>query len=399
VRRKLVWLLLLLVASAFAADSLADKLQYLLPGMIGLVIIMIALAFMVGESINSPYIINWAKGEIRELVVSAILFVIIMGAIAGSTPLVNVLTGQDDTTIDQSADHVVDDMTVRSTDAFEGLIDVYHALGMATGYSASFSAGFYVGYTTSAMPYAGFRSLMVFLGQAAGGLTNIIMVYRGMGVLLDFFGPIRNQLIFFAFALRFFPFTRQLGNTVIALLIGLAVLFPLSLVLVGEIHDHAIDMPQPAVSRADLSSMEPDFPPGAKFICGNIVLRTLVSNFGEIGFALPICIIAAIPCGLGYAACFTSCWEIVTRAVYPLITMVAIPAAWGGYVLDDIYGQIPDVTEAFVALKPFFLAVNNLAVVMVIDLLIVAIITVVGTRAVSLALGGEYLVQGLSKLV
>jgi hypothetical protein len=386
-------LLIILAAISSAGSQLLENIPLALPAVITTVVIMLSLGYMMGQTLNMPPVISWVKIELRELIVSLILFVIVFSLFSASTAFVTTLTGE--TNYQAAAKVTINDMTARAIDAYNQALKAYHAIWLNVGYNSNLAVGFYVMVTTAGAPHSGYAPYLQFLGQATAALTNMIFLYGAMNAFLDFFIAIGPKMLWLAFAFRIVPFTRSLGTTLIALTIGAYILFPMSLVLVDNFHKNVIDVPNPKLSPAVFSELEFTFPPGADFICGDFFTRILFGLFGEIGFSLPICIAVAIATlGVG----FQPCWEAMTRIVYPLITNVAIPLTWGT-ILAVANFTTPSVEKIYDDFKEFLADVNGLVVVSYVDLIIVAIITVVGTRSISVALGGEYLLPGIQKMV
>ncbi|MEW6035825.1 MAG: hypothetical protein AB1529_04390 [Candidatus Micrarchaeota archaeon] len=387
-----VALFLLAALSLSSAATMLDSLAPALGVVAVLVVIILAACYMVAESINAQQLKAWVKQELRELIVALILFVAVIGLFHGDKPAVEIISGKSDYKADALA--TIDGMITRATDAYRDMIYAYHAVSMRTGFSTNLVAGYYVFASTGGVPSSGYSSFMIFFNQATTGLTNTIFIYKALKVLLDFFLAVGDKLIYLAFIFRIIPFTRQMGNTLIAMVIGAYVIFPFSLFMLDYSHN-VITVPSPDLPDSALEALEFVIPPGATFICGEWYVRILVGLFGEIGFALPPCIIVAIAT-LG--AGFQPCWEILTKVVYPIIMQIIIPITWGLMLAFSTF-LTPDIGEDFDAFLPFLKAINNLVVVTYVDTILVAIITIVGTKSISAALGGEYLMPGIQRLV
>ena len=381
---------------ALLSISSAATMLEVAPAALGIVatmvIIILAVAYMLAQTINSQQISAWVKAEFREFIVAILLFIAVMAIVSGDTPLIALLTGTPDYTV--AAQGVVDDMLGRATGAYLDLADAYHVVGMRSGYSTNVMAGYYVWVSVGGLPFSGYSSFMVFFSQAAGSLANIIFLYKGIETMLDFFLEIGDKLIYLAFIFRFIPFTRQVGSTIIGFVLGAYVIFPFAVFMLEPAHA-IIDMPSPDLSQSAISDMEFYIPSGASFICGEWYVRFLVGGFGEIGFALPPClIIAAATMGAGWQPC----WELMTKVVYPIIMQILLPILWGLSIGLSTYIP-PDIGAHFDNMVPFFKAINHLVVVAYVDALLVVIITIAGVRSISVALGGEFLLPGVQRLV
>ena len=377
---------------SLSSATILDEAPAALGVVATMVIIILAIAYMLAQTINSQQIGAWVKQELREFIVAIILFIAIFAIVNGDTPLVAILTGTPDYKV--AAEGVIEDMVGRATSAYTDLMDAYHVVGMRSGYSTNLMAGYYVWVSTGGLPFSGYSSFMLFFGQAAGGLSNIIFIYKAVGVLLDFFLEVGDELLYLAFVFRIIPFTRQVGSTLVAFVLGAYVIFPFAVFLIGASHS-IIDVPSPDLPHSAISSMEFYIPTGATFICGEFYVRLLVGQFGEIGFALPPCLIVAIAT-LG--AGFQPCWELLTKVVYPILMQILLPILWGLTIGLSTYIP-PDIAGDFDKLVPFLKDINNLVVVTYVDTLLIIIITIAGVRSISVALGGEYLLPGIQRLV
>jgi hypothetical protein len=58
-----------------------------------------------------------------------------------------------------------------------------------------------------------------------------------------------------------------------------------------------------------------------------------------------------------------------------------------------------NIVDIYNVLKPFLKAVNDRIVLCYIDLILISTITYVGVKSVSSALGGEYFLAGLQRLI
>jgi hypothetical protein len=383
---------LIILLSVSSAGSILDDAPAALGVITIIVIVLLAIAYMLAETINNQQLLAWVKQEMRELIVAIILFVAVFALFNGDKPLISSLTGTND--YKAAAEGVIDDMIGRANVAYNDLIDAYHVVGMRSGYSTNVMAGYYLWVSAGGMPSSGYSSFMIFFNQAAGGLANMIFLYQGVRTLLDFFLAVGGQLMYLAFILRVIPFTRQLGSTLVALVIGAYIIFPFALFMMGPFHD-LITMPAPNLPHSAIKNLEFYIPSGASFICGEWYVRLLVGMFGEIGFALPPCLLVAIAT---WGAGFQPCWEILTKIVYPIIMQILLPIVWGLTIGISTF-VVPDIGEDFDHFVPFLHDINNLVVVSYIDAILISIITIAGVKSISVALGGEYMLPGIQRLV
>jgi hypothetical protein len=384
-----------------------DSFPLILGTTIVLSVIVLALLYMISEPLNNPNLRVYVKSEIREMIVAAILFVIVSGIFVASTPIISVFTQTEN--YQQTAHTFLQNMTNRHIVAFANLQKTSHLISMRTGFTPSVSAGvYYIALSQSGAPHSGYGAFSDYVNQAASALSVSILTLKSLDVLLTFFLTTAPSLLYLAFVFRFLPFTRQIGSTLIALLIGVYIFFPFALVFLAKTHTFDISapptspeviVPKAIVPSSTYDEMEFTIPPGASFVCSETWLRALVSTAGEIGFSIPPCAIYALfflP--YGYAPAFAACFQLLTQVVYPLLANVAIPAIWAAYVLPAMFID-PNVAVVFDGLRPFFSDATNLLLLVYLDMIIALIFTIVGIRSVSLALGGEYMLPGVSRFI
>ncbi|MBS3067403.1 hypothetical protein J4450_01765 [Candidatus Micrarchaeota archaeon] len=382
--------LLLLFSTSFAL-SLTD-IPLVLPVVIVIVAGVLAIAYSLSQTLNRPQLHAWVKTELRELVVAAILFAIVIGFFSGGAQsIIFLITGEADYYV--GGKEFVSDMKTVITDSYSDLTKVFHSVGMRAAFSTNIAFPiFYSSGTVGGSPSSGFGAFFTFLSPAASNLTNTLFFYTALEVLLDFFHAVGYNLIYLAFAFRFIPFTRQLGSTLVALVIGAYVIYPFSLVLVKGFHN-VIDVPSPNVPASVFDELEFIFPPGAYFVCNEWWIRVIVATLGEYVLILPICIpISIASLGVLWEPCN---WLV---AIIYNILILAMTLVWAGMVLASTFVS-PNIAPVFEGLKPFLSDVTGLVVVSVIDAIIISVITIVGVKSISSALGGEYMLPGVQKMV
>ena len=395
-RMKLKYLsfLLLLLPLCFALTI--DDFRITLPLTVVIVCVFLGLAFMAARLFQSPSLEAWVKSEIAELIVAGVLFAVVMGLFFGSNPIVGVLTGTPN--YKQDSLTFLGGMKNTASAAYVDVIKSFHLIGLMSGYSTSLALSvMYFGGHFGSSPYMGYSSFFIFLSQAANGLSGILFLYSALEVFLDFFLKTSDKLIFVAFAFRVVPFTRQLGSTLIGFFVGVYVILPFAILLVSAMHGQlGSDMPYPRVK--EFGDMEVWVPPGANFICDKVsgtIIRFLFGFFGELGFALPIC----IPIGIAtFGAGFMPCMTLLTTIIYPILTM-AIMIAWDAIILATSFPSTDTATAIFDVLKPFLQDVNNLVVLSYVDAIVVLTLTYIGAKGVATALGGEYMIPSIQRLI
>ncbi|MEK6982439.1 MAG: hypothetical protein AABX38_05900 [Candidatus Micrarchaeota archaeon] len=398
--------LVLSVLAIFSTLSFAtinlDDFFFSLPLIIIIVVISFALLYMLSQMINSPALNAWVKTEIRELIIGAILFGIVYvlffspSVLGTGKDIFGIIIGKPNYGSDASAFL----STMINTYAKQAYIDDLKAsylIGLQSAYSTSLAASlFIIGFNTGGTPYSGYSAFSTFLSQATYGLTNVIFIYSALAVLLDFFLFSIPKLIFVAFAFRFIPFTRQMGNTLIAIMLAAYVVFPFSILLVQELHTLISPFPTPTITR--FNEFEFGLPAGMSFVCSKttgIPIRFMLAFFGEIGFSLGPCIIVGIAT-LGYG--FWPCFLNLADWVFPLVTSIA-SLYFNAQVALSTFSVSDNSDVIFAILKPFLMAVNNLVVITYLDLIIISTLTYISAKSFSAALGGEYFLPAVSRLV
>lgn len=350
-----------------------------------------------------PQLDAWIKNEFREVIVTAVLFVAFLAFVASSDLIAKAFTDVDCTK--SAAESAVGGMVDKVTAAYESLIKAAARLRFVSTYSSYASLGFiiYAGFSSS--QYGGIYPLLSSLAAAAGGMTNILFLYKAIAVLLGFFFIAVPHFLFpVAFSFRAFPLTRSLGNTLIAVAFGLAIFFPLSVILVGQLND-IIGVPSPSLASRDLGVLaagkEGAFGRGlfSVFCTGIIgeVLRTALA-MGESVFAAIVCSpLLLIP--IAGPALFAACFQIVANVIYPLLASFSSLGLSAMVMLLDMLTMNFDVEKAFDIVYAFLKDVNTLIVVSYVNVLLIGMITIGGIRSLSAALGGEIYLPGVEKLI
>lgn len=389
-------------------------LMPVVPGIAIIVAIFLAIMLMLSNMLSSTQLMAWTKTEFRELIAGVILVALIFGAFISSQELAKALTGEDDYI--QAAENIIEGMLnddVHGYDtAYENIIKAATKIRTGASYSPWLTVPvwlFSIMYSSS--PLSGISIMLIALGNATQGLTNVIYLYEGILLLIKFFHVTVPTILFpLAFCVRLIPFTRRIGNTLIAVCIAAIVLLPLSVIIVGEINN-IIDYPDlriKNIDRLDPDTFAMDF---TSIFCGFKSMRFIMS-LSEYGFAavtcLPLLFIPIVGPGL-YSACFA----LVSEVIYPLIIFVVkivqlvLTVIWLGWAelsvgISGGFGPPGSDTwpqEVFNIILPFMENVNNAILVGYIDLVLIAIITISGARAVSTALGGEWYLAGVERLI
>ncbi|MCP4647533.1 MAG: hypothetical protein GY852_07340, partial [bacterium] len=147
------------------------------------------------------------------------------------------------------------------------------------------------------------------------------------------------------------------------------------------------------------SGMMDGFLSTVEFICGSVTLRTFLT-LGELVWSLLFALIAAIPCLTGYAGCFVTFFQLFFWEIWPLLATF-IQLTIGGIVITATQADLAAQSSPGLENIPEILlpAVMEATGFSIISLLLVAMITFTGIKAISIALGGEYILYGVSRFV
>ncbi len=407
-------LVFILIAVSISCAVTAPELPELGIEFIALVAILsiavVSLSIMVGEALQSPGISAWSKDQLREVIAGVILAVLIWGATAGTTTIISALFLQDG----------VPDLPTMGKEALNPHIeymeslylkvaDAYQTVGLYQGLSYFASlGGFWIYGGQGNSPYFGASVLMGPLGGAGNNLTIQILSFRLIQLFSEYVSAVFPTFILpIALAFRIFPFTRRMGNTLIAISLGALFVFPLSLMFVNEFW-HATDWQYKDEVMAqgfafDEMGLDQGFMDGVmntiETICGSVAMRTFLS-LGEIVWSLVFALIAAISCLTGYAACFVMYFHLFFWELWPLIatflqlTIASIILTTVN--MDWATGAAPGLQAIPETLLPAVMEATGFSII---SLLVIAMITVTGTKAISTALGGEHVLYGISRFV
>lgn len=389
--------LVLIIPASFATLFDQNTLDIILAFTILTMILILAAIFMLAESISSPSLIAWAKTEVREIIVAALLFVIVSGIFFGADELLRVFTGKTDI-LDYSI-NLLNTLKINTELSFLELMKLIHYLTLNSGFGINTSASMiYVSVNFSVSPYSGFSALLGPVMGAGQALVNTWMGYTGAMVLISYLIEATYLFLPVAFIFRFIPFTRQLGNTLIALVLGCRLFLPFALVLIAAFHS-VITMPEPwkIISDGFWSKLSLYYILPFMLFCTDVTMRILL-NTNETVFSLIICLPTAwIP---GW---FNPCLELF-KLIYAIIEFIFKTV----YFLYFIALGVSSYFETALNLTPrelaetttsFLIAVNQFVLVSIIDLLVIITITYTGIRSISAALGGDYLMSAVNRLV
>ncbi len=410
-------ILLLLFGASFAAGT--DVFLLIFPFAVIIVAIILALLRMAADTFSLPGLSAYVKTELGELFAGVILALIVYAFIISSDQLSTLLTGQSATMLAES--HFESLVTQYYIPTFLGIIRIGTQLKAMISFSTNQAIpALWMSWGWTISSYGGLSPLLSSLTMAVQGLSNSILLYESVLLLLRFSSAIIPTIVLpLALSLRLIPFTRQAGTALTAICISVLVIFPWSVVFVDQIHSQdVVPYPNPvaggAVGRI-ISNLGINFPSSEvlEFLCQNHAFRFFLqlNELGWVGVLCPpTCLaIAASVCagtGPGYAACFGAAFWACFETCFWLIVLVDYPVTVLGaqLIYNTIGTSFINVSSSqagsiFDAMYPFMAAVNNLVMMGYVDAIIIGVFTIVGARAVSAALGGEWSMIRFQRLV
>jgi len=391
--------LFVLMPLSFSAASPID-MMYAVPMMAAAVLAFLGIANMLSHSISDPKLEAWVNTEMREFLAAIILIVVITGALVGSNGVAKALTGED--TFIDTAKGILDGWLGTYDSSVAYIIKAAGRIRAAATYSPYLNIPiwyFSINYSTNTL--GGIAIILGPLNMAAQGLTNAIYLTEGLRMLLVFLKIVVPHILLpIAFITRLIPFSRKLGNTLIAIAVAGIVFLPLSVIIASALNS-TITMPNPSM---DLSKLDAD-PWAMEFaepLCESVPVRSLLFVTEQI-FSAIVCLpllLTPWTAGLYQAPCRE---PLMHQVVYPLIQLIfqivstvllliweiAYSAGMAHTYAEDVFGEV----------LGFLRAVNDLVVVAYIDFIIVGIITMTGARSLSSALGGEWYMAGVQRLI
>lgn len=372
--------------------------------------VLLALASMIGASLQNPGLIAWSKTQVRELIVSIILVVLIWGVVTGSDTLISVIflsTGEE--SLVDLGNNGLNDLIEYQEALYHKVADAYLSVGVLQGTSyysvAAAMSWVYIG--TGYTPGYGLSILMGPLSVAANNLTMQILTFKLVKVFLVYIeAVVPSFLLPVALALRIFPFTRSAGNTMIALCLGALFVLPISLMLVGEFFGATTfeyeDVLSTSFKLDEMSATGSNVNFVKSFvgaICKNYPLRVF-TELGEIFTGIIYGLAMMGTCTVGAAACFFKFFLEWVFQLWPYIMSIAQAAFSGTFMtmmsLNELVADDPNLAIIPYRLLP---AVAEITAFSMVSFIMIVFITFGGVRAISSALGGERVLYGLSRFV
>jgi hypothetical protein len=394
--------LLIICQAAFAAQAIGD-ITFMVPAVAVIVAAFLGIMYMIANSTSNPQLEAWTKTEIREyaaaLILCAIAFGVFMAAGGGNIAgLIGGNGGGSGSTYINSTVGVLDSWTGNpSTGYDEAFVQAIRAAAkIRTGatYSPFMSVPIWiVSLSYSTDPLGGMGIVLLPLNMAASGLSNAIYIAEGIRLLIIFSAIVVPPILLpLSLCLRLIPFSRKLGNTMIAVCVAAFILLPAS-VLIAEGLNDTLGSGRPAPTM-DLNALDAD--PWAMEVpgCSAVPVRALLSTTDPV-FAAIVCLPTLVIPG-AYAVCY----PIAQNIIYPLVTVTfqlantVVAIAWEAHLNAAGYAD-----TVFNTVYPFLSSVNSLVLLAYLDFIMVGAITVAGARSLSAILGGEWYMAGISRLI
>jgi hypothetical protein len=401
--------LLLLICAASFSSSHADfgltavapqDFTLLVPLVAIIVITFLALSSMLAKAISDPKLDAWVKSEIREFFAGIILVAVITAALIGTNSITGALSSEDD--FIGAAQGIVEGWLGDFDDSFATLLRAAGRIRTAATYSPYLNIPiwyFSINYSTNT--FGGLGILLGPLNIAASALTNAVFLSEALLLMLVFLKIVVPKILLpLSFLARLIPFTRRLGNTLIAVSVAAVVFLPFSVVAADALNG-TINMPSPSMDVGKLDA-NPWAMVMAEPLCEAVPVRSLLFVTEQL-FSAIVCLpllLTPWTAGLYQAPCRE---PIMHQVVYPLIQLIfqlvntALLLTWEGIystATSDAY-----VGGAFDEVFGFLKAVNNLVLVIYLDFIFIGIITIGGARSLSTAIGGEWYIAGVQRLI
>ncbi|MCI0503746.1 hypothetical protein L0Y65_03475 [Candidatus Micrarchaeota archaeon] len=397
--RSLALFLFAIAPLSFPAAAPLD-LTFAVPVMAVIVAAFLGVANMLSHSLSDPRLDAWVKTEMREFFAAIILIIIVIAAVTGTNGVAFALTGDEN--MIASAQGVLDGWLGTYDSAFEYIIKAAGQIRSAATYSPYLNIPvwyFSINYSTNTL--GGIAIMLGPLSLASQALTNAIFLSESLRMLLAFLKIVVPLILLpIAFIARLIPFSRKLGNTLIALSIAGIVFLPFS-VLVASALNSTITMPNPTMKLNKLDA-NPWAMVFGEFLCSSVPVRSLLFVTEQIFSAIVCLPLILTPWTVGLYQ--QPCREpLMHQVVYPLIQLIfqivstVLLLIWEiAYSAGMAHSYAEDVFKEVLGLLR---AVNNLVLVAYIDFIIIGTITMAGARSLSSALGGEWYMAGVQRLI
>jgi hypothetical protein len=394
----------------------------LIGAMILLAVSFSALAYAVSTAIQNPSAIAWSKDMVRETIAGVIIVAIVYGAAVTANGMIVGMTGYGSLTEVGSGptelgsaalDPLLGDLEMVYGKVAEAYFSV--AVQQGTSMSVTFSVPpvkfFFlqpaIYYARDMMPYYGMAPMLQSLTQSSYQLTIQMLSLKMVKVFLVYIGAVvPGFLLPLGFVFRIFPLTKKAGDTLIALSLGGLFMLPASLIVVKEMRDLAgfgnagsavgfvrtekfYDNVEPTLFSQQSAAL-------VSGLCQNTAVK-VIFGFGEMFWGILYALIMLLMQNYDFFGNFNTfvsqIWPWIIYALqmlYATVLTAIAESADSGAMYDRTIQPI---------VQYLFPAVSEITAFSIISIIMIAVITYGGTRAVSTALGGEYSFAGITRMV
>jgi len=395
-----------------------DVLSYLPILFAMLSVIVISLGWLIANIFQDDMLKTKVKGWIIDLIAVFFIFILLnplFGSPFGSNlgdsfskskvydnPTLTILAEKSLTKVTSDFSKFYTSQSVyylKASAVFQHYLGVISQYGMSGGVP-----GWYFVFNFYMNPYRGLSVLSGPSYQILSTVINIIFISQFIIVFLKFIVPLGPLLFLLGISIRFLPSAKSIGNILLALAIGLYILFPLSIAFVNafnlnimnsipnlgdkDIYDliHSMSL---VFSRIPTSLFD-------IFCSGNVksaMYRMAINGpFGELIQGLLIC--------AATGPYFYVCFKLFANVIFPIKSLIIAVVGIILMLPSIIMATQPyDVKPMLTYLYTFANAVIYRYVLIIIESVFVGIFTIVGAKSVLSALGSAPQLYSFSKLV
>lgn len=384
------------------------------PGFIGAIIILsisfVALSYAVSSAIQNPSAVAWSKDQLREVVAGVVVIVIVYGACTTANALVSGTTGHSNAVKLGEAvlNPIIGDLEMIYGKIGEAYFSVAVQQGTMVGVVFGLPMKLFwwfpdIYYGRDMMPFYGLSPIMQALNQSSTQVAIQILSFRVVKLFLAYIGAVVPKFLLpVGMAFRVFPFTKRTGDTLIALSLGGLFMLPASLIVVGELKGMGLGYVDAARSETFYDNVDPRLfgeLSGAMIsgLCQNTAVKAIF-GFGEMFWGLLFALLMSLAT-LNFAMFYTY-FDMFVSLIWPFVIW-AVQTTYAGMLVGFFEadgGEMYDRTIAPIV-QDLFPAVAEITVFSVMSIIVIAIITYTGTRAISTAIGGEYSFYGISRMI
>lgn len=390
----LLLLLLLFSPISYSQSFVGDlpaALSICFPFVVIVVVSGIAIIYMGGHALGNQQLEALAKFELTEVFKAAVHLGILL-ALFGAASTLKVT--QDSTFISHSID-ILDSINGNYTQFYNKIAVNYGRMAKIITFSYDYSVdfSFFMSRWQSRAPLGGYGSFLSSVVRMAEGLTHLMALNSAIKITIIFMQEAGTVLLVLAFLFRIVPFTRSIGITLMSALVATYIFLPLGIYMMEFIMANSMNAVNEVVNTPRYDVPDKGNPPNVGTVCNNFMHFFLL--VGEEKWAQMICPPLAVcpgPC-IPFPVCR---WLVIVMFILTqmsfalgvssnLMNYVNIPhAIFKVEYMDKIFGMFQISA---------FAAVSNIISYLLIIFLMFSVI-----RSISMALGEEAHLYGLSKL-